>query len=158
MPIKRNENIAPLSREHHGALLFSWKIRQGLKAGISAGRIVRFINWFWRQHLHPHHLKEEKYIFQPTGDPLVQRALSEHRQIQEDMEALAGAADVREDMFHAIANLVERHVRFEERVLFPHLEKIIPDDELIRIGAALHEEENDINDNYPDEFWVKQKK
>lgn len=158
MPIKRDENIAPLSREHHGALLFSWKIRQGLKVGISAERIVRFIDWFWQEQLHPHHLKEEKYIFHPADDPLVQRAVSEHQQIQDDIAALVEAKEFSDDMFHAIANLVERHVRFEERVLFPHLEKIIPEDELIRIGAILHEEEHDINDNYSDEFWVKQKK
>jgi|SRR5690606_28749508 hemerythrin-like domain-containing protein len=157
MPIKRDERIAPLSREHHGALLFSWKIRQGLKLGIAAERILGYVDWFWKEQLQPHHLKEEQYLFHPADDPLVQRALEEHLQIHDDIAALLVAKDFNEGMFHAIANLLEQHVRFEERVLFPHLEKIIPDEDLVQIGAILHQEENDINENYTDEFWVKQK-
>jgi len=33
-PIKRNEAIAELSRDHHFALLLVWKIREGLKKAV----------------------------------------------------------------------------------------------------------------------------
>ncbi|MBA4140883.1 MAG: hypothetical protein H0X70_10365 [Segetibacter sp.] len=54
------------------------------------------------------------------------------------------------------ARLLEAHIRFEERTLFPHVEKEIPPEDLDRIGIAL---ENDHLKKTPftwqDEFWIK---
>lgn len=33
--MKRNENLVPLSRDHHFGLLCCWKIRQGIKKEVS---------------------------------------------------------------------------------------------------------------------------
>ena len=45
-PLKRSQYLAPLSREHHETLLFTWKIKQGLSLKIELDRIVSFCNWF----------------------------------------------------------------------------------------------------------------
>ena len=41
-PIRRNENLKWLSREHHFALLATWKINQGIKKGIDNDRIKKY--------------------------------------------------------------------------------------------------------------------
>ena len=63
MPIKRNENIVPLSQDHHLSLLFGWKIRQGVKADIDVNRIVDYVHYFEDVHLLPHFKEEEDYFY-----------------------------------------------------------------------------------------------
>jgi len=60
------------------------------------------------------------------------------------------------DLFSKLADSVETHVRYEERQLFPHLEKILTEKHLKFIGAQLKKEEI-AKDNYEDEFWIKKK-
>ena len=58
-PIRRNENILKLSKEHHFSLLFCWKIRQGLKMNIDASRIVKYAQYFHAHFLRLHFREEE---------------------------------------------------------------------------------------------------
>jgi hemerythrin-like domain-containing protein len=51
--------------------------------------------------------------------------------------------------------MVDKHVRFEERELFPHLEVAIEESELAKIGEKLLEMQSEpLQDTYEDEFWV----
>jgi hypothetical protein len=50
-PIKRSEQLAPLSREHHDGLMYVWKIREGLKNGAAVGKLKQYTIWFWQQHI-----------------------------------------------------------------------------------------------------------
>ena len=61
-PIKRNENILKLSKEHHFSLLFCWKIRQGLKAGADSSRIIKYVQYFKTHFLLPHFSEEEIFL------------------------------------------------------------------------------------------------
>ena len=45
------------------------------------------------------------------------------------------------DLFSKLADSVETHVRYEERQLFPHLEKILTEKQLKFIGEQLKKEE-----------------
>lgn len=158
-PIKRNENIQPLSREHHFGLLFCWKVRTGLKYGIATERIIRYVDYFWTEHLQQHFKAEEELLFKKVSDPLCDQALQEHRDLKEMISSLVGHSSADEPaLLDKFATLLGEHIRFEERVLFPHLEKAMSAVQLKEVGdslSSLHEEE--FEDNYPDEFWVKPK-
>ena len=83
-PLKRHEALKPLSRQHHFGLLFSWKIRKGFEENISIDRLKTYANWFFENEIEPHFKLEENYIF-PILDgknPLIVRALKEHRRIE----------------------------------------------------------------------------
>ena len=54
-----------------------------------------------------------------------------------------------------LADMVDEHVRYEERILFPHLEEKLSDEQLEKIGKQINEEA--IKDHYEDEFWTKKK-
>lgn len=60
-PIRRNENIVKLSKEHHFSLLFCWKIRQGIKMEIPAARIIKYMEYFKANFLIPILRKRKKY-------------------------------------------------------------------------------------------------
>lgn len=153
-PIKRSEHLIQLSREHHFSLLFCWKVRTGIKKNIDKSRITPYILSFWKEHLLPH-FEEEDVLFEKVDDELVQRAYKEHQELNQTMELLHDVSDDKAyALFAKIADLVDDHVRFEERVLFPHLEDQIEENELAEVARKLLEmQPHALQDEYEDEFW-----
>jgi hemerythrin-like domain-containing protein len=52
------------------------------------------------------------------------------------------------------STLLESHIRFEERVLFNEIEKLLTPEQLITVGNQLNKEEKS-KAVWDDEFWVK---
>jgi len=154
-PIKRNENIQVLSREHHFGLLFCWKIRAALKRGVEPERIAKYVSFFWDNHLEQHFQEEEEHLFLKVKDDECLKALSQHEEIRSLIENINEPTDqLNPELLTRLADRVNEHIRFEERELFSHLENILSPAELIHIGAALeHTHAIPFQDNYPDEFW-----
>ena len=153
-PIKRNKNFIPLSKDHHHGLLLCWKIREGLKNGIELERIKNYINFFWQKHLMDHFGQEETLLFSKVDSPLVSQANEEHASIRLLISEINKIEDLNKESYSQLADLVEKHIRFEERVLFPFLEEKIPFEEMEIIGAAL-EAQHTQEYNYEDEFWIR---
>ena len=74
----------PLSKEHHDGLLFSWKIKQGLKNGTDAKMISEYVQWFWTNHLQDHFRAEEQVLAPhlPIENELLKKMLEEHDEIE----------------------------------------------------------------------------
>jgi hemerythrin-like domain-containing protein len=135
--------------------LFCWKIRQGLKNEIDAGRIIKYVQYFEKRLLLPHFRQEETVVFLSSNDYLVQKAMDQHQQIKNVISKLADAKDVAM-VLQKLAALVDDHVRFEERELFPHLENFLSYEQLESIGKQLKDDHTaEIKDEYTDEFWIK---
>lgn len=147
-PLKRHKALQPLSREHHHGLLLSWKIRAGFSKSIEPQRIKKYADWFFKSHLLPHFEVEELHVFSILGpnDELVKKALAEHRLLKRLFED--------EDIIHALSKIEEvldNHIRFEERVLFPEIQKVATESQLAEI-EKIHNETAFL-DNLEDEFW-----
>ena len=152
MPIRRDELLAPLSREHHQGLLLCWKIRTGFRKNIQLDRIQAYADWFFKSHLMAHFEIEEKYVFTVLGNDneLVKRALKEHRQLRRLFNG------VREDHNNVgmIEEKLEAHIRFEERVLFNEIQAVASASELKEIMSK-HNDQTGVkgNEDWTDEFW-----
>ncbi|HYE53965.1 MAG TPA: hypothetical protein VD996_03950, partial [Chitinophagaceae bacterium] len=55
--------------------------------------------------------------------------------------------------FLAFSNLLENHVRFEERLVFEKAQELSSDHEMKVIGSYFPETSNAITKNYPIKFW-----
>ena len=156
MPIKRTEYIKALSKDHHSGLLFCWKIKEGIKKGVTTDRLNSYMNYFWEGHLKSHFEEEEVLLFNPLkDDPLSIQALDEHVQLLAQINSLntPGLHDTGE--YLDFTQVLTDHIRFEERVLFPHLEQALSQEALVKIGEALHSaHEIPFEDTYKDEFWI----
>jgi len=153
-PIKRNENIAKLSRDHHASLLFCWKIRQGVKYHVETERMVDYVKYFWEHHFSIHFKEEEQFLFAPLKDEVVQKGIDEHQEIKTFIDNLSvEGMENWNDILLELAEMVDHHVRYEERVLFPHLEKSLSKDQLESIGQQIISEP--LTDDYEDQFWIK---
>lgn len=145
--MKRDKNIVPLSRDHHFSLLFCWKIRQGLSKNVDLERIRGYIVYFWQEHLQKHFEEEETLLFDQVSDPLCLRAMEEHRRIANLVTSISDAPG----SYKELADLIESHIRFEERQLFPMLENTLTSEELAAVGA--HLDRQPLTDSWPDAFW-----
>jgi iron-sulfur cluster repair protein YtfE (RIC family) len=151
-PLKRNVNIVALSKDHHFTLLFCWKIRQGIKLGADPERMRNYVVYFRDQHMREHFREEEELLFRLVDDEKVAKALDEHKKIFQltgEVENYPTAQNLQQ-----LADMVDDHVRYEERILFPHLEQTLTPVQLESAGRALAEHPEK-PDDFPDTFWLK---
>lgn len=156
-PIKRNEHILKLSKEHHFSLLFCWKIKQGLNGEIPSQRIIKYVQYFSAHFLIPHFREEELFLFPALNDEKVDKAIEQHKQIN---NIIAGISLHDENntkkALQRIAELVDDHVRYEERELFPYIESKLSNEQLAVIGEELNNAPAfPLKEEFEDEFWVK---
>ncbi len=146
-PIKRNKALQPLSREHHQGLLLSWKIKKGISKSVAPERIADYIKWFHEHYLKPHFEAEERHLFPILGNehPLVARALKEHAELTALVEVNL------HNNLNEFASLLEKHIRFEERVLFNELQETATADQLIHLEEQLTD--TSFCGIWEDEFW-----
>ncbi len=148
-PQKRHKALQPLSREHHQGLLLSWKIKTGFSKDIAPERIRTYANWFFKTHLIPHFEMEETHIFTILEEEheLIKKALADHKHIK----GLFAETEDHAITLSKIEEALEQHIRFEERVLFPEIQKIATEAQMLQI-EKIHQTE-DFKDNLEDVFW-----
>ncbi len=153
-PLKRSKELAPLSHLHHDGLLFIWKIRQGLANGTSQELLRKYVLWYWQERIKPHFFQEEQILipYMSKGDPAIVRLKDEHEQIRELILSLDEEAD--KQTFIILCDLVDKHIRWEERELFSSLERGLNQDQLTTIFKKL-EEHPVSSEKWTDEFWTK---
>jgi len=157
-PIKRDKSLVSLSKDHHDGLLLAWKTKQGIRYNIEYNRIATYLVEVFNKELEPHFIEEENLLFNKLQltDELRIKAEQQHAAIRNKIAAFKILTETKEaDLLH-FAALLEEHIRFEERTLFPHIEKTLSREELDEIGRQL--EEDHVNKEcvvWDDEFWIK---
>ncbi len=149
-PKKRHKALQPLSRDHHHGLLLSWKIRSGFSKNIEPNRIKKYADWFFETHLIPHFEMEEKHVFTilGTSNELVKRALADHRRLIRLFKKDGADALV----LSKIEEELDKHIRFEERILFPEIQNIATEEQLCLIEKIHYEDQ--FVDKLDDDFWI----
>jgi hemerythrin-like domain-containing protein len=143
--MKRSRQMKPLSSEHHHALLVAFQLRQSLAGHPeSAGAprdlagLVALVRRFDGQIMSNHFRTEEDVLgaYLMPGD--LDRLRSEHAALTRLVQsASSGAPADQRSALTAFADLLERHVRWEERELFPYAEQHVDQDTLGHIGGEL---------------------
>ena len=130
----RHPSLIALSHDHHHGLALALRCRkqalgqmkplgmQGLKERTNE------VSDFVSKMLEPHFKAEEEVLFPlmrsciPEGDSLIENLSEEHRQIRRMTARLESSANLSKGLFD-LGDLLERHIRREERELFPLFEK-----------------------------------
>jgi hemerythrin-like domain-containing protein len=143
--MKRSEALQQLSRDHHRALETALKLRRATETDAKTAR-REFLD-FWRGHGAIHFRLEEDVMLprsapyvDPT-DPAVVRVLTDHVEIRRRAGELADGERSDPAELHQLGELLDDHVRHEERVLFPMIEQALPEDELTRLAQRIDEAE-----------------
>lgn len=152
-PVKRNENLVVLSHEHHHGLIFCSRLKKARQTDEET--LKRYVTDFWNNHLAAHFESEEKLLLPLLWDnEITAQFLSEHIQIEELTQSIMGnSKNVKEEALN-LSNLINDHIRFEERTMFPWLEEVLSLIELVTVGNKLKGTEI-IAHNFSPEFWKK---
>ncbi len=155
-PIKRSKELAPLSREHHDGLILVWKIRMGIKKSIELTRIGKYVQFFYQTSLSRHFEIEEEYVFSllPPQNMERKEAETQHLVLRRQIAEIGEAATLTNTSLIDFSDLLEGHIRFEERILFPMIEKEADPVLFSTYGKMLIEEEVKSCAVYSDEFWL----
>lgn len=140
--MKRSRALKPLSSEHHQALLVSFQLKKGLAGHAeSAGApkdlpgLAALARRFEEQILRPHCRAEEELLGRYLTEGDMRRLRAEHAELQRLLDA-SRESDQRAQLT-AFADLLERHIRWEERDLFPYAELHVDEAALATIGGEL---------------------
>ena len=144
--MKRHPALIPLSHDHHHALVQARRLHRGAARDERERReaAAAFLKFFARD-TRAHFREEEEWFFPLLVDAdapateLLTRALLEHQHLHALVRTLdieAAAEDVSVTTMRKLAETLEEHIRFEERVLFPLIESVTPDDVLHRLQEA----------------------
>ncbi len=147
--MKRHDALVQLSRDHHFGLLLCWKLKEGLKKEIAPERMANYIRLFYQHNLAPHFDEEEQTIFKILGEqhPLISEAISQHREMEDRVKSKLNNAQEIE----AFRNLLELHIRTEERQIFPEIEKQATEEQLQLLLTLEHPQLKE--PAYDDIFW-----
>jgi len=145
--MKRHPALIPLSREHHDGLVQAVRLRRAAADGDASARLAAakdFIEFF-RNDERVHLRDEEEELFplflrhvQSQPAPL-REARVQHVQLEgcaRTLEIAVTAGSVDRETLKTAGELLDTHIRLEERQLFPLIEELVPDDELRRLGLA----------------------
>jgi len=158
---RRHQSIVPLSHDHRDALALAFRLHHPSPPGpvtavtppsTPASRAAEVLDFFVG-HLDGHFRAEEDALFPAiarhlaTDDPraaLVHTLIGEHREMESMRDALAAlAASAHADEtillqpLIAFADLLERHIRREERELFADFATIVPEAAASAVGARI---------------------
>jgi hemerythrin-like domain-containing protein len=136
--VKRSPELTPLSHEHHQALVVAMALKRA-EGPEAAAALVDFHRSDGERHF-----EIEERILLPgwlAADPgadhaAAARVLGDHLELRAAVRRLqAGEPTVAE--LHRLGALLETHVRFEERELFPAIEAALDEGVLAELGAAI---------------------
>lgn len=144
----RHQSLVPLSHDHHHGLALALRCRKQalgqLKPMGAAGlteRAQEFLN-FYKSNLARHFKAEEEILFPamraaiPASAPIVDTLLQEHEKIRQALPQLELKTGLAKSIFD-LGDLLERHIRKEERELFPLFEQQTEEASAERIGREL---------------------
>lgn len=154
--MQRAEALQPLSRDHKSGLMTCLLIRKGVSKHAPVAVMADFFLTCWRDEIEPHFSREEEILIPllnkfPQGKLFAETILRDHELIRIGVVHLEHHA-LNERLLDDLANQLEQHIRYEERLVFQEMQSFIPSMEL----AKIHFIENDhhaVCNNYPNRFW-----
>ena len=145
---KRHPSLLPLSHDHHHGLALALRCRkqalgqikpigaQGLRQ-----RVEEFIQ-LYATELDSHFRAEEEILFPqmrtrvPDSRQLIDQLMRDHETIRRAVPRLEGGTELSKLIFD-LGDLLERHIRREERELFPLFEQHAGEMDAEKIGAEI---------------------
>jgi len=150
--LKRHTSLHPLSEHHHHVLVIALEISRASHASEDGRadalrRAAKSLLRVWEQAGRTHFREEEEELLPAYGrhvrldqDADVMRMLADHAQIRagmQDIKEMLDANRLEADRVIALGQLLHDHVRLEEDKIFPRIESVLQEAELLHLGPHL---------------------
>jgi hemerythrin-like domain-containing protein len=146
---RHHESLIPLSREHHYGLMVCLRIHRGLVSHRHDAQWLeqqsRKVVRFFESDLLNHFSAEETLVFAAMSgiaeaSKPIARLVEEHRRLEEMVRELRQTKGLSlAPLLLDFADLLEAHIRQEERELFTLYERFIPESTAAEVGLKVLE-------------------
>ncbi|MDL4841202.1 hemerythrin domain-containing protein [Aquibacillus rhizosphaerae] len=142
----RHKSLYPLSHHHHHALFLALNLRKiGTEKSKYKGiELKEELRLFWETGGQQHFRDEEEVLlpiyalYGSIEQHEITEMLLEHVKIRSIIFQIFEKNEELEPLMNELGKLLEKHVRKEERVIFPMIEDALPDDVLEGLAPYLH--------------------
>jgi len=145
-PIKRHDALVPLSRDHYVGLVHAQRLKKAaFRDRVARHKALADFLEAWRTEIEPHFRDEERLL-----PPLIPDE-DDRRRLPEEHAAIARAAeeavtkrravDPDPDFVERLGRDLEQHIRWEERVLFNHVQESASEQQLEELAGATEQVE-----------------
>ena len=144
----RHASLIPLSQDHHHGLALALRCRKQALGQVkpmgSEGlreRAKEFLD-FYASNLVPHFKAEEEVLFPllrstvPGSEEIIDELIQNHAEIHRAIPQLQEGINLAKLIFD-LGDLLERHIRKEERELFPLFEQSVEDEKAETAGTEI---------------------
>jgi len=144
--MKRHPALHPLSHDHHQGLILAQQLKKGapqyrgMPSSLDDKKVYAIS--FYKDELVKHFKDEEEILFPSVigknekVDSLVEEVISEHRKLEALVNELEKTNQL-ENVMDELGQLLEKHIRKEERELFVEIEKNLSEAELNNLSVKL---------------------
>lgn len=142
---RRHDSLVPLSRQHHYGLMLCLGIHKGLLQHkddtVWLQAKAQDVREFFQLDLVSHFALEEEVLFpvmerMPEAEELIKRLLQEHREIEKLVQELVQSSLLATNL-RRLADLLEEHIRQEERLLFPLFQRHVSAEIVTKVEQAV---------------------
>jgi len=134
--MKRHPSLVVLSDDHHRALVLARRLKRSTAVAEDLASLESEVRRAFEAELEPHFLVEERWLVPPLeragAAQLAGRLRDDHARVRQLVQRSPWTWEVVAEL----GALLERHVRFEERILFPEAESLLSDAELDAVKEA----------------------
>ena len=146
--MKRHKSLFPLSHDHQHGLALALKLKYPKKPLSSSpeDEISLLKNELadkYENVLRKHFSKEEQYLVPGFEEnDLMKQMLEEHKKLEELYNKIVKDTEgwtptEQRDKLNLFGELLDLHIRFEERELFPMIEESLSEEQLEELGEKL---------------------
>lgn len=144
--IVRHKSLYPLSHHHHHALFLALNLRRAgtEKSKLSIDEIKKELKTFWEDGGQEHFREEEEILLPAFASHAsieqveISEMLLEHVKIRSLIWEIERNKHDDVPLMRELGNLLESHIRKEERILFPMIEKALPEEVLQELAPFFH--------------------
>jgi hemerythrin-like domain-containing protein len=143
--VRRSEFLQALSREHHQGLYVALRLIRATPDTQAEAR--RAFLEFWRTEGRQHFRIEEEILLpayarhRPVDEPAVVRVLTDHVELRRLATDIGDDRSASVDRLHELGIKLQGHIRHEERILFPAIERALPNGERQKLAEELERAE-----------------
>ena len=133
-PIERHDALAPFSRDHYTGLVQAQRLLKAADADEAARRkaVKGFLD-AWDQEIAEHFRDEETLLLPLLDEAHRDQLIQEHQQITamvDDLREARRTIAPDADLLRSLSQMLDAHIRWEERQLFAHLQGKLTDAQL----------------------------
>ena len=144
--MQRKKDPAAYTDAHYHGFVVAERIRKGLSKRAEPAVVAEYVRYFWEGHLAAHIVQEEELLLpllqEAEEHHLADRMLDEHALLRDLVQRVQRPGG-QGALLHDLARMIRGHIRFEEREVYPAIQRHFSSARITELQAEMRAEDGD---------------